>query len=203
MVNVSKRLMPVALMGLLTSSLLYGSAPYLITSAQGGPLSDELGGVISFAQAQVNKSLAFEAAVVHRTSSTGHSFWLNDNEEDKFPRGTNIAVVQFTVTNNSDKDVDLFGLYVKASFEGTDELAATVTPVKEAPHVKMGYPAYLIDQFDINEDAWILPAGESLNFAESFYVQGTKVLNVSVVAPERDDVTDTKTVSSESFSLVC
>ena len=200
--SLPKKFVPVALLGVLTSSLLYGCIPYTVTSAQGGPVSDAIGSVISFAEAQLSESLSFETVIVDVKTSSRSSFWLSDSNDDKFPRGTKVAVVKFVVTNNSTKPVDVFGLYVKAWFEGSDRLASPVTPAKDAPHAEQGYPEYLIDLFNPESDTWIIPAGESLTFAESFYVEGDADLNVSVVAPERDDVTDTQLTSSEVFRLV-
>jgi hypothetical protein len=200
--SVSKKFVPVALWGLLTSSLLYGCIPYTVTSVQGGPVSDAIGSVISFAEAQLSEDLSFEAIVVDVQNSAHSSFWLKeDSDEDKFPRGSKIVVVKFAVHNNSEKPIDVYRLFVKAWFEGTDNLAAPVIPTQEAPHVKLGYPEYLIDLFGSSTDSWIIPAGESLVFAESFHVEGNSELNVSIITPEQDKAKEGKS-TSEIFKLV-
>lgn len=200
--SVSKKFVPVALLGLLTSSLLYGVIPYTVTSAEGGPVSDVIGSVISFAEAKLSDTLSFETVVISTQQSTRGSVWLReDNNEDRFPRGSQIAVVKFVVYNNSDKPVDVFGLFVKAWFEGSSKLAAPVVSSEDSPHVKLGYPEYLIDLFGTSSDSWVIPAGESIVFAESFYVEEGSDLKVSVVTSELGETKKGKPVTSEVFTL--
>lgn len=198
--QISKKFIPVAFIGLITSSLLYGTNPYVITSAQGGPLEDELDGVISFAQAQLIKGVSFEAKILDIVTSHTESGWLNEKDQDAYPPGTKIAVVEFTLHNTTDKDVDIFGLFVKAWFENDEQLAAPVTPIKNAPHVQAGYPEYLLDVFNTDKDSWVIPAGEKVTFADSYHIPSTPEpsLNVQIVLPQTG-----KTDTSHVFKLAC
>jgi hypothetical protein len=197
--NLSAKFIPVALLGLVTSSLLGGSTPYMLTSTQGGPIQDELDGNVSFAQADLSEALSFETVVEDISFSNRGSQWLTDSGEDMFPKGSPMAVVRFKVTNISSTNLDLFGLHIKAWYEGSENLASSVLPVSEAPHAKLGYPEYLVDRFPANVDEWILQPGQSLVFAESFYTEGDKLLNITVSTP--NPVGQKKAVTSETFSL--
>jgi hypothetical protein len=206
MSDITKLFMPVTLINKMTSFNLYGVQEYTLTSTEGGPVQDELGGVISFAEANLTNALSFEAVLVDVTPSTEPSAWLkgDTDDEDAFPRGTKIAVVKFTITNNSDKDVDVYGLYVKAWFDHSERLASPVLPIAESPHVKAGYPAYLVDLFEMNEDQWILAAGHSMTFADSFYIEREgELLNVNVIAPDcsKQGNDEDKFTSSSTFQL--
>lgn len=206
MSDITKLFVPVTLINKMISFNLYGVQEYTLTSTEGGPVQDALGGVLSFAEANLTNALSFEAVLVDVAPSTEPSAWLkgDSDDEDAFPRGTKIAVVKFTITNNSDKDVDVYGLYVKAWFDHSERLASPVLPVAQAPHVKAGYPAYLVDLFEMNEDQWILAAGHSITFADSFYIEGEgELLNVNVIAPDcsKQGMDEDKFTSSSTFQL--
>jgi hypothetical protein len=179
MSDITKLFMPVTLINKMTSFNLYGVQEYTLTSTEGGPVQDELGGVISFAEANLTNALSFEAVLVDVTPSTEPSAWLKG-------------------------DVDVYGLYVKAWFDHSERLASPVLPIAESPHVKAGYPAYLVDLFEMNDDQWILAAGHSMTFADSFYIEREgELLNVNVIAPDcsKQGNDEDKFTSSSTFQL--
>jgi len=191
--SFTRKLIPVALMGLVTSSMM---SPYIITSVQGGPVSDEIGGVLSFGETELNEKMKFQAVVKSITQTDHASLWLTSSGEDRFPKGSKAAVVEFTITNNSDEDIDVFGMFIKAWFGESQNLASPVLPVKLAEHTKQGYPEYVVDLFDT--DNWIVEPGKSLTFADTFYVETNNTLHLTVTVPQPEG-----TAVSETFLLPC
>jgi hypothetical protein len=191
--SFTRKLIPVALIGMMTSSMM---SPYIITSVQGGPISDEIGGVLSFAETELNNKMKFQAAVKSVTHTDHSSLWLTSTGEDRFPKGSKAAVVEFTITNNSDEDVDVFGMFIKAWFGDSQNLASPVLPVKKAEHVKQGYPEYIVDLF--STDSWVIKPGKSLTFADTFYVEEDNMLHLTVTIPQANSQ-----AVSETFTLPC
>ncbi len=194
---VMKKLIPVALVTLLTSTFLYGTTPYTITSVTGGPIKDEIGGVLSVAETPTHNKLLFSAEVVKKFRALTNSVWLDESNNPMFPFGSELCVVKYTVTNNSDEDMNIYGMYIKAVFENNHMLAANQLPAEDAEHVKMGYLPYLIDHFGENANEWVLKPGQSVSFAETYYVENPK-LNVSFIYPNAAGEK-----SSEDFKLEC
>lgn len=194
---VVKKLIPVTLVTLLTSSFLYGTPSYTITSVTGGPIKDEMGGVLSVAETTNQNKLLFSAEVLKKFRALSSSTWMDENNNPMFPFGSELCVVKYTVMNNSDETIDLFGMYIKAVFNNKGLLAANHLPAEEAEHVKMGYPPYLIDHFGEDSTQWLLKPGESLSFAETYYVEDPK-LTVQFIYPNSKNEKE-----SQQFHLEC
>lgn len=194
---VVKKLIPVTLVTLLTSSFLYGTPSYTITSVTGGPIKDEIGGVLSAAETTSQNKLLFSAEVLKKIRALNSSVWTDENNNPMFPFGSELCVVKYTVMNNSTETIDLFGMYIKAVFNNKEMLAANHLPPDEAEHVRMGYPPFLIDHFGEDATQWLLQPGESLSFAETYYVEDPK-LTVQFVYPKNE-----KGTASQQFHLEC
>ena len=189
----------------MTSTLVYGAAPYTVASAEGGPVKDELGEIVSISEAPLNKVLSYEAVVINTSDALHGSLWQRPGEElgtmvDAFPIGSKTVTVKFTITNTSPFPVDIYGLFVKGWFENSDWLASPVTPASSAKHVELGYPEYLVDYFGLDSDKWIIEPKKSITFAETFYIDNEdEPLTLELIMPKKGEEKDF-TVSA-SFQL--
>lgn len=199
---------------LLTSTLLYGATPYMVTSTQGGPVKDELGGILSFAESSLNETLTYEATIIDVSDRYQNSLWyvtpsVTDLKEgtvvkktDAFPIGSKTCTVKFTVTNNAMTDMNIYRLFVKGWFEGSKWLASPVVPASTSKHVELGYKEYLVDHFGSDANEWIIPAGQSVTFAETFHIDDEDApLNIQIIIPKEGEEKDFAVL--DAFQLHC
>ena len=185
--------LPLTLTALMTSTLVYGAAPYTISSANGGPVKDELGEIVSISESSLSTALIYEAVIINTTDTLQGSLWQRNEDDltslvDAFPLGSKTVTVKFTLTNTSNLPVDIYGLFVKGWYENSEWLASPVLPVSSAKHVELGYPAYLVDYFGLEADEWIVEPNQSVTFAETFYVDDEdEPLNLQLIVPERGE----------------
>ena len=197
--------LPLTLAALMTSTLVYGAAPYTVASADGGPVKDELGEIVSISEAPLNQLLFYEAVVINTSDALHGSLWQVTGDDlasvtDAFPIGSKTVTVKFTLTNTSTIPVDIYGLFIKGWYENSEWLASPVTPSRSAKHVELGYPEYLVDYFGLNSDQWIIEPGKSVTFAETFYVDNEdEPLTLQIIIPKKGEEKDF-TVSG-SFQL--
>lgn len=197
--------LPLTLTALMTSTLVYGAAPYTISSANGGPVKDELGEIVSISESSLSTALLYEAVIINTSDTLNGSLWqVNGNDlkthVDAFPLGSKTVTVKFTLTNSSNTPVDIYGLFVKGWYENSEWLASPVLPVTSAKHVELGYPAYLVDYFGLDSDEWVINPNQSVTFAETFYVDSEdEPLNLQLIVPEKGE--EKNFTVSASFSL--
>jgi hypothetical protein len=197
--------LPLTLAALMTSTLVYGAAPYTIASTEGGPVKDELGEIVSLAEAPLSKILYYEAVVVNTSDTLQGSLWQVTGDDlssvsDAFPLGSKTVTVEFTIINTATCPVDIYGLFVKGWYEHSEWLASPVTPVGSAKHVELGYPPYLVDYFGLDSDKWIIEPDEKVTFAETFYVDNEdEPLTLQLIMPEKGE--DKDFTVSASFQL--
>lgn len=193
------RAVPLTLAALVTSTLMYGAAPYTIASTEGGPVKDELGEIVSFSESKINQDLGYEAVVIDTSDALHGSLWQltsldRDNltsSSDAFPIGSKTITVKFTITNRTTEPVDVYGLFVKGWYESSRWLASPVTPTSEAKHVEMGYPEHLVDHFGLESDEWIIPPQQNVSFAETFYVDNEdESLHLEIILPKEGEEKD-------------
>ena len=189
----------------MTSTLVYGAAPYTIASVNGGPVKDELGEIVSIAESSLSNALIYEAVIINTSDTLQGSSWqVTENDlltkVDAFPLGSKTVTVKFTLTNTSNVPVDIYGLFVKGWYENSAWLASPVLPVTSAKHVELGYPAYLVDYFGLDSDEWIIEPNQNISFAETFYVDNEdEPLNLQLSAPEKGE--EKNFTVSASFKL--
>lgn len=189
----------------MTSTLVYGAAPYTIASTDGGPVKDELGEIVSISEAQLNKILYYEAAVINTSDTLQGSLWQLHRDDlssvvDAFPLGSKTVTVKFTITNTSSLPVDIYGLFIKGWYENSEWLASPVTPVSSSKHVALGYPEYLVDYFGLDSDKWIVEPEQRITFAETFYVDNEdEPLTLEIIIPEKGE--DKNFTVSAGFKL--
>lgn len=197
--------LPLTLTALMTSTLVYGAAPYTIASVNGGPVKDELGEIVSIAESSLSNALIYEAVIINTSDTLQGSLWQVTEDDlrtqvDAFPMGSKTVTVKFTLTNTSSVPVDIYGLFVKGWYENSDWLASPVLPVTSAKHVELGYPAYLVDHFGLDSDEWIIQPNQSVSFAETLYVDKEDApLNLQLIAPEKGE--EKNFTVSASFQL--
>lgn len=197
--------LPLTLTALMTSTLVYGAAPYTISSANGGPVKDELGEIVSISESSLSTALLYEAVIINTSDTLQGSLWqVSENDlktqVDAFPLGSKTVTVKFTLTNTSNLPVNIYGLFVKGWYENSEWLASPVLPVTSAKHVELGYPAYLVDYFGLEADEWIIEPNQSVTFAETFYVDNEEEpLNLQLIVPEKGE--EKNFTVSASFSL--
>lgn len=185
--------LPLTLTALMTSTLVYGAAPYTISSANGGPVKDELGEIVSISESSLSTALIYEAVIINTSDTLHGSLWQRNEDDltslvDAFPLGSKTVTVKFTLTNTSNLPVDIYGLFVKGWYENSEWLASPVLPVSSAKHVELGYPAYLVDYFGLESDEWIVEPNQSVTFAETFYVDDEdEPLNLQLIVPEKGE----------------
>ena len=177
----------------MTSTLVYGAAPYTIASTDGGPVKDELGEIVSISEAQINKVLYYEAAVINTSDTLQGSLWQLHRDDlsslvDAFPLGSKTVTVKFTITNTANFPVDIYGLFIKGWYENSEWLASPVTPVSSSKHVELGYPEYLVDYFGLDSDQWIVEPEQRITFAETFYVDNEdEPLTLEIIIPKKGE----------------
>jgi hypothetical protein len=197
--------LPLTLTALMTSTLVYGAAPYTISSANGGPVKDELGEIVSISESSLSTALLYEAVIINTSDTLQGSLWqvsedYHKTQIDAFPLGSKTVTVKFTLTNTSNLPVNIYGLFVKGWYENSEWLASPVLPVTSAKHVELGYPAYLVDYFGLEADEWIIEPNQSVTFAETFYVDNEdEPLNLQLIVPEKGE--EKNFTVSASFSL--
>lgn len=185
--------LPLTLTALMTSTLVYGAAPYTISSANGGPVKDELGEIVSISESSLSTALIYEAVIINTSDTLHGSLWQHSEDDlislvDAFPLGSKTVTVKFTLTNTSSHPVDIYGLFVKGWYENSEWLASPVLPVSSAKHVELGYPAYLVDYFGLEANEWIVEPNQSVTFAETFYVDDEdEPLNLQLIVPEKGE----------------
>jgi hypothetical protein len=185
--------LPLTLTALMTSTLVYGAAPYTISSANGGPVKDELGEIVSISESSLSTALIYEAVIINTSDTLQGSLWQRNEDDltslvDAFPLGSKTVTVKFTLTNTSNLPVDIYGLFVKGWYENSEWLASPVLPVSSAKHVELGYPAYLVDYFGLEANEWIVEPNQSVTFAETFYVDDEdEPLNLQLIVPEKGE----------------
>lgn len=185
--------LPLTLATLVSSTLMYGAAPYTITSAQGGPVKDELGEIVSISESKLNNQLFYEAVIINTSDALHGSLWQVADDDmtsltDAFPIGSKTVTVKFTITNHNSIPMDIYGLFIKGWYENSEWLASPVTPVNKAKHVELGYPEYLVDYFGLDKDQWIIEPGEQVSFAETFYVDSEdEPLTLELILPEKGE----------------
>lgn len=189
----------------MTSTLVYGAAPYTVASVEGGPVKDELGEIVSISEAPLNKLLYYEAVVINTSDTIQGSLWqVNGDDlaslEDAFPLGSKTVTVKFTLTNTTNFAVDIYGLFIKGWYENSEWLASPVTPASSAKHVELGYQAYLVDYFALDSDQWLVKPNQSITFAETFYVDNEdEPLTLEMIIPKKGE--DKDFTVSASFQL--
>lgn len=202
------RALPLGLVALLTSTMMYGAAPYTIASTEGGPVKDELGEIVSMSESEINQNLAYEAVVIDTTDALHGSLWQIASKSadnlilttDAFPIGSKTVTVKFTVKNKSIEPMNVYGLFVKGWYESSKWLASPVTPTSAAKHVEMGYPEHLVDYFGLENDEWIILPQQSVSFAETFYIDNEdEPLNLELILPQDGEEKDFK--ASARFQL--
>lgn len=177
----------------MTSTLMYGAAPYTIASSDGGPVKDVLGEIVSISEAPLNNSLAYEAVIINTSDALHGSLWQLNGEDlasvmDAFPIGSKTVTAKFTLTNRTSEPVDIYGLFIKGWYEHSEWLASPVTPASKAKHVELGYPEYLVDYFGIDSDKWMIGPHQSISFAETFYVDNEdEPLTLEIIIPEKGE----------------
>lgn len=177
----------------MTSTLMYGAAPYTIASSEGGPVKDVLGEIVSISEAPLNNSISYEAVIINTSDALHGSLWQLNGEDlssvmDAFPIGSKTVTVKFTLTNRTSEPVDIYGLFIKGWYENSEWLASPVTPASKAKHVELGYPEYLVDYFGIDSDKWIISPHQSISFAETFYVDNEdEPLTLEIIIPEKGE----------------
>jgi hypothetical protein len=197
--------LPLTLATLMTSTLMYGAAPYTVASAEGGPVKDALGEIVSISEAPLNNSLSYEAVVINTSDALHGSLWQLNGDDlasvmDAFPIGSKTVTVKFTLTNRTAVPVDIYGLFIKGWYENSEWLASPVTPTSKAKHVELGYPEYLVDYFGLDSDKWMIPPHKSINFAETFYVDNEdEPLTLEIIIPKKGE--DKNFTVSASFQL--
>jgi hypothetical protein len=180
----------------MTSTLVYGAAPYTIASSHGGPVKDELGEIVSLAEAPLNKLLYYEAVVINTSDTLHGSLWQLTGDDlssltDAFPLGSKTVTVKFTLTNITNEPVDIYGLFIKGWYENSEWLASPVTPTSKAKHVELGYPEHLVDYFGLNSNKWMVQPKQSVSFAETFYVDNEdEPLNLEIIIPKKGESKD-------------
>ena len=183
--------LPLTLAALMTSSMVYGAAPYTIGSAVGGPVKDELGEIVSVSEARLNQLISYTARIINTSDTLQGSLWQVYEDKsfiDAFPLGSKTVSVQFTLTNQTSYPVDIYGLFVKGWYENSEWLASPVIPSSKAKHVELGYREHLLDYFGNDTDQWMIGPNESLSFAETFYVDNeNEPLNLQIVIPKKDN----------------
>ena len=183
MSNFRLSALPLTLAALMTSTLVYGAAPYTIASSHGGPVKDELGEIVSLAEAPLNKLLHGSLWQL-----TGDDL---SSRSDAFPIGSKTVTVKFTLTNITNEPVDIYGLFIKGWYENSEWLASPVTPTSKAKHVELGYPEHLVDYFGLNSDEWMVQPKQSVSFAETFYVDNEdEPLNLEIIIPKKGESKD-------------
>lgn len=158
-------------------------------------MKDELGEIVSISEAPFNGLLSYEAVVIDTSDALYGSLWQITDKDlqpmDAFPLGSKTVSVKFTLTNNSTEPVDVYGLFIKGWYEDSEWLASPVIPTSKAKHVELGYPEYLVDYFGHDNNEWIIPPNQSLEFAETFYIDDEdKALNLEIVIPSKQGNND-------------
>lgn len=179
--HLPKKLIPFALLTLLSSSFLYGTTTYLVTTKYGGPLQDEYE-IISRNETE-NRTLHITSTIFNEQRTTQPSEWTDDQNNDLFPPGSRTVIVLFTLMNVSTEPVNLYDMTITANFKDSAYHAAAQTPSEDAAHTRFGFPAQYSDLYDKTTN-WILKPGQYVQFAETYYTEPSNELQISLHIPE-------------------
>tara|TARA_B100001146_G_C16108840_1_gene402674 strand:- start:348 stop:929 length:582 start_codon:yes stop_codon:yes gene_type:complete len=178
--SIPKKLIPVTLLTVLSSTFMYGTLPYIVTTRHGGPLQDEYE-IISRAETQ-NQYLHITATIIHEGRSQNPSEWTDDQQQDLFPEGSKTVTVLFTIMNTSPNPVNLYDMTINAVFTESEYHAAQQTPTRTATHTQLGYPEQYADLFNETNN-WVLSAGKYVQFAATYYTEPSNELNITINVP--------------------